>query len=147
MKQLTHSLLLFFLLASSLFAEDYLFVIHAKQATYYPEKNRLMLQDIDTTVTYFSDDTKEAGKSDLKTFLASLTSEAKPYNTGFLYYSGGEDLYDDIAIVMRNPSFDLRARELSFEIKIISEGVQLPRKMKEINLFIDDVPGEFIDAE
>ena len=129
------------LLFSPLFAEEYLYIIHAKSGSYDPDTKLLLLQDIDHSVTYFSDETpKRAGKTSLNSFLLELTGEHQEFNAGFIYYTDSRHHYSDLPVALSDPHYDFETSELSFKMRLTGE-VEVPRmEIEEINLFIDDVP-------
>lgn len=125
------------LVSSSLFAQTYLFVIHAKEAVYHHSSSKLVLKDIDRSVTFFSNEQPtRAGKSDLGTFLHNLLNQKEPINSGFIFFAETKDKYSDIDLTLYKGHYDKEERTLSFQVKAEKE---LPQEMKEVNLFIDEV--------
>ena len=132
---------LFLIFCSSLFGENFLYIIHAKKGMYADDT--LTLIDIDRSVTYFSPPPeRRAGKTTINRFLLNLVSEKEEINAGFVFFTDTEHRYSDIPIVLSDPQYDLDTRELSFKVKLVAESDTLYEEMEEVNLFVDNVPGE-----
>lgn len=127
----------FWLLTSFLFADDFLYVIHAKEASFNESTSTLLLKDIDRSVTFFSNGRPtRAGKSDLDAFLNDFLNQTEPIHSGFIYYAATKEKYSDIDITLYQSSYDSKKKTLSFKIKAEKK---MPSTMKEVNLFIDEV--------
>ena len=133
-------LLTLLLLTSALFADEFLYIIHAKKGTFDPKTRDLVLQDIDHSITYFSEkDPKRAGKTTVNSFLFNLLGEDKRFNAGFIYFTNEEQRYTDIPLILSEPHYSFNTDELTFRVKLVSDQDRLPREMTEVNLFVDDV--------
>lgn len=131
------------LLLTPLFADEYLYIIHAKSARYDAKSQTLLLQDIDHSVTYFSDSNpRRAGKQTLQAFLFGLVGEKKRFNAGFVYYGNLEKDYSDILLALSEPHYSFEKSELAFHVEVLEDQAYLPPKMEEVNLFVDDIPEE-----
>ncbi|MCH9610186.1 MAG: hypothetical protein S4CHLAM81_07000 [Chlamydiales bacterium] len=134
-------LLALLLFSTPLFGDELLYIIHAKTGSYDESEKRLVLNDIDHSVTYFSDtDPSRAGKTTLSNFLSNLMGEDKEFNAGFIYFTDEHEQYSDIAIVLTRPHYNFEKSELSFTVRVVTQDVPLHEHMEEVNLFVDGVP-------
>ncbi|MCP5469469.1 MAG: hypothetical protein H7A36_03070 [Chlamydiales bacterium] len=129
------------LLFSPLFAEELLFVLHAKEARY--DGGDLILEDIDNTVTYFTQPPqRQAGKMVLSKFLEVYFKQKRDIEAGFVFFSDDGRHYTDVPITVLRAHYDETKRRLYLRIDELSKDHPLGKKMEEVNLFIDHIDYE-----
>jgi|GEM_PF-4522191 len=134
-------LILFLLLFTPLFGKDRLFVIHAEKAIYDSESQILTLQEIDQPITFFSHEEPIAvSKTSLADFLYDISLRDQEFPAGLTFASEDRKDYNNVSLIISDPHYSFKTKELTLAIKFPHRDDTLPKKLAEVNLFVDHVP-------
>ncbi len=133
--------ILFLMVFSPLFAQDRLFVIHAKKAIYNAESQILTLQEIDQPITFFSDEEPiGVSKTSLADFLYDISLRDKEFPAALTFSSEDDKHYYNMSFIIFDPHYSFKTKELTLAIKFLHREDTLPKKLAGVNLFVDHVP-------
>ncbi|MFN0065231.1 MAG: hypothetical protein ACKVOH_03225 [Chlamydiales bacterium] len=123
---------------------DYLFVVYSDTATFVSSgdrSGRLKMQNLAPKVRYFAEKPEVIlGTMSISDFMKNRKLEkSKAPVAGFLFYKDKGTLYAEIAVVVRNITWDEKSGTMEYEIDFIEPHALFGKKeLNEAVLFIDD---------